>query len=348
MRGSAKMNLNSPYGFSFNVVGMRVNFVVEDLRSMKYIGCSTLAKSLYENLEIEKAWNSLNTDSDLDHFHTFGPFSLFLNLKENRPSVLTAHSTPRANVGNVLLSEDFWRKVYRKIYNKFDHIIAVSETSKKELIDIGINRNISVIYNGVDRGKFYFDEKARQEIRERYGLDEEDLVAINVGQKTVRKGIFDFISMAKKHPDIKFLWVGGMPYSGFSQSYREIKRAVSQKYHNLILPGYVEDLNAHYSAADFMLNPTNFETFGLTILEAMSVGLPVIMKDVEVFQELYSHSGMICKNKREMDSYMESLKDENYRKTMEKKSHETAEYFSIAKIAQQHIDLYRRIIEDAS
>lgn len=342
------MNLNIPYGFSFNVVQMKVNFVVEDFGSMKYVGCSTLAKSLYENLEIEKNWNSLNSNSDLDHFHTFGPFSLFMNLKESRPSVLTAHSTPRANVGNVLLSEDFWRKVYRNIYNKFDTIIAVSETSKKELLDIGIDQDISVIYNGVDRSKFYFDERARREIRDQYGLEDDDLLAINVGQKTVRKGIFDFIAMAKKHPDVKFLWVGGMPYSGFSENYREIKKALSRKYDNLILPGYVEDLNAHYSAADFMLNPSSFETFGLTILEAMSVGLPVIMKDVEVFLELYSHSGMICKNREEMGSCLESLKDENYRKIMEKRSLETAEQFNIGKIAQQHVDLYRRIKDNAS
>ncbi|MFP3910281.1 MAG: glycosyltransferase family 4 protein [Archaeoglobaceae archaeon] len=327
---------------------MKVNFVVEDVGSMKYVGCSTLAKSLYDNLEIEKAWNSLNSDSDLDHFHTFGPFSLFLNLKENRPSVLTAHSTPRANVGNVLLSEDFWRRVYSKIYNEFDNIIAVSETSKKELIDIGIERDISVIYNGVDRSKFYFDGEARKKIRDYYGLDEDELLVINVGQKTVRKGIFDFISMAKKNPDMKFLWVGGMPYSGFSEGYREIKNAVSQKYDNLILPGYVEDLIAHYCAADLMLNPSNFETFGLTILEAMSVGLPVIMKDVEVFQELYSHSGMICRNIEEMSSCLEYLRDENCRKIMAKKSLETAQHFDIKKIAQQHVDLYRRIKDNAS
>ncbi|MFO7966448.1 MAG: glycosyltransferase family 4 protein [Archaeoglobaceae archaeon] len=327
---------------------MRVNFVVEDFGSMKYIGCSTMAKSLYENLKVEKRWNSLNSNSDLDHFHTFGPFSLFLNLKESRPSVLTAHSTPRANVGNVLLSEDFWRKVYSKIYNKFDNIIAVSETSKKELLDMGICRDIIVIHNGVDRNKFYFNEKAREKIRSKYELKEDELLVINVGQKTVRKGIFDFISMAKKHPDVKFMWVGGMPYSGFSHDYREIKRAVSQKYDNLIFPGYVEDLNAHYSAADLMVNPSSFETFGLTILEAMSVGLPVIMKDMEVFQELYSHSGMICKNVEEMDSCLEDLKDENYRKITEKRSLETAELFDIEKIAQQHVDLYRRLSDNAS
>ncbi len=342
------MNLNSSNGFSFNVVRMRVNFVVEDFGSMKYVGCSTLAKSLYENLEIEKRWNSLKSDSDLDHFHTFGPFSLFLNLKEDRPSVLTAHSTPRANVGNVVLSEDFWRKIYTGIYNKFDNVIAVSETSKKELIDMGIYQDISVIYNGVDRNKFYFDEKARKEVRKQYGLVEDDLLVINVGQKTVRKGIFDFISMAKENPDLKFLWVGGMPYSGFSQNYREIKRAVSQKYDNLMLPGYVEDLKAHYCAADLMLNPSSFETFGLTILEAMSVGLPVIMKDVEVFQELYSHSGMICRNREEMNSCLNDLRDENYRKSMNKRSLEAAQHYDIVKIARQHVDLYRRIKDNAA
>lgn len=326
---------------------MKVNFVVEDFKAMKYLGCSTLAKNLYRNLPIKKEWNSAGGDFDVAHFHTFGPVAWYFLLRSSCPSILTAHSTPEANVNNVPFSEGFWRKVYRKIYNRFDHIIAVSEISKKELKEMGIEKDITVIYNGVDREKFSFSKEARRRVRKRHGLDEDDFLILNVGQKTLRKGVLDFIEISEKIPEAEFMWVGGMPYSIFSSGYRKIKREVNKDYQNLTFPGFSDSVRDYYCAADLFLTPSNFETFGLTVLEAMSTGLPVVMKDLEVFQEVYSESGIICKDTEEIIEQIRELKsNKGLREEYRKRSLKHAEKFNIKKIAKQHVELYKNIEND--
>ncbi|MEF8878868.1 MAG: glycosyltransferase family 4 protein [Candidatus Thermoplasmatota archaeon] len=328
---------------------MKANFIVEDFKAMKYIGCSTLAKNLYRNLSIEKEWNSTDDIFDVAHFHTFGPFAWYILLKRSCPSVLTAHSTPKANPGNVSLSEGFWRKVYRKIYNKFNYIIAVSETSKRELIDMGIRKDISVIYNGVDREKFSFSKEARNRIRKKHGLEEDDFLILNVGQKTPRKGFFDFVKTSRKVPDAEFIWVGGIPYSIFSSGHSEIKETVNKKYKNLTFPGFIERARDYYCAADLFLTTSNFETFGLTPLEAMSTGLPVIMKDLDVFEEIFSGGGILCEDLEEIVEMIKELKkNDSLRKKYRKKSLKHAEKFNIERIAEQHINLYKDIIQNVN
>lgn len=323
---------------------MKVDFVVEDFSGMKYIGCSTLAKSLYENLSIKKEWNSAEDRFDITHFHTFGPFAWYVLLKSTCPSVLTAHSTPKANSGNVPFSENFWKKIYRKIYNKFDHIIAVSETSREELIDMGIDRDISVIYNGVDRDKFSFSEERREKVRERLGLEDDDFLVINVGQKTLRKGVFDFIEISRRIPDAEFMWVGGMPYSVFSSGYSKIKKYTERDYDNLKFPGFVDSVVDYYCAADLFLVTSNFETFGLTVLEAMSMGLPVVLKGLEVFRELFSGVGLICGDLSEMVESIRKIKSsKNTKRKYKEKSLSHAQKFDIKNIAKKHVDLYKKL-----
>lgn len=326
---------------------MKVNFAVEDFGGMGYLGCSTLAKDLYRNLSVEKSWNSTGNNFDVTHFHTFGPWTWYLLLTSDCPSVLTAHSTPRGNIGNILSSKKFWRAAYKKIYNKFDHIIAVSETSKRELLDIGVTKEISVIYNGVDREKFSFDQDARKRIRKKHGLGEDDFLVLNVGQRTPGKGVFDFIEISQRVPEAEFIWAGGIPYSVFSPDYPKVKKQTKKDYDNLKFPGEIGNIRDYYCAADLFLTTSNFETFGLTALEAMSVGLPVVSKDLEVFEELFPESRIPCENKEEIIEWIRTLmEDENLRRKCRKRSLETSEKFDIKKIADQHVELYRKVSDN--
>ncbi|MDK2863402.1 MAG: 1,2-diacylglycerol-3-alpha-glucose alpha,2-galactosyltransferase, partial [Methanomicrobiaceae archaeon] len=77
---------------------MKVNFFVEDMLLFKYIGCATLAKTLYRALIRDEscpqvAWNAVNRDFDLVHYHTFGPLALANRAYSPGVKVLTAHST---------------------------------------------------------------------------------------------------------------------------------------------------------------------------------------------------------------------------------------------------------------
>ena len=137
---------------TYNNLGEEIHWVeiYKVNKNIKYLGCATAAKNLFNELskKNEISWNDKSFDYDLAHFHTFGPRSMLYAKRFKGKKIISAHSTPNLNVGNIAFPRVVnW--LYIPIYNRFDHIIAVSEKCKKELIDLNCKPGISTIYNGI-------------------------------------------------------------------------------------------------------------------------------------------------------------------------------------------------------
>lgn len=322
---------------------MRINFVVEDFGVFKYLGCATAAKNLYEELskKIDVSWNDKSTDFDIAHFHTFGPQSLIYAKKFKGKKIITSHSTPSLNRGNVILSTPL-SLLYKPLYNLFDHIISVSDKCKRELaVEMKIKKEITTIYNGIDVKKFSPNRAKRKKFRKRYGIDKNEFVVLTVAQRTPRKGIYDFLRLAKKLPQFKFLWVGEFPYKFFSKDYFKIKKAIENKSRNSIFPGFVNDITEVYSAADVFFMPSYAEGHSVVMLEALSMKLPIVARNLEEFREAFRES-IIYFN--EISEVNENTFDRSLLKKYKRRTRVVSN-FDIRKIAQQHINLYKRIIE---
>ena len=327
--------------------GMRVNFIVEDMGRFKYLGCATVAREIYLALskKIDVDWNGKGNDYDIFHFHTFGPYALYRLKRSKSINILTAHSMPSVNVGNIIGSRDLWEKIYRWIYNKFDHIVAVSNVCREELIQMGVKKDSSVIYNGIDLCRFVFSEEKRESFRRRYGLKDK-FVVLNVGQKTPRKGIYDFIEVARMLEDVTFVWVGGTPYSILSKDWKRVKMIERDLPKNVIFPGFIPDITEAYSGADVFFAPTHGETFGLTHIEAMACNLPVVTRDLEVFREIHGDKILLGKSVEDFARIIKRLKeDEDFRKRYSNCRKHVEERFNIEKICREHIDLYNRLLD---
>ena len=240
---------------------MKINFFVEDMLFFKHVGCATLAKMLYTALAREEpclkvAWNAHGRDFDLVHYHTFGPLALTNKKYSHGVKVLTAHSTPRLNAGNLVFSETV-NHFYPEIYGSFDHIITISPLCDKEVHEIVPDVPTTLIPNGVDRERFRPDPAKRAAFRETYGIGEDEWVVLTVAQQTPRKGIYDFLALSHEHQDIRFVWVGGFPYGRFSQDHSLIEERKNCCGENVLFTGFVDDITAAYCSADvFFIPPT--------------------------------------------------------------------------------------------
>ena len=323
---------------------MRINFVVEDMLFFKYIGCATLARMLYNALIRENscskiAWNAHGRDFDLVHYHTFGPLALTNKTYSHGVKVLTAHSTPRLNAGNLVLSETV-NHFYPEIYGSFDHIITISPLCDKEVHEIVPDVPTTLIPNGVDREKFRPDPEKRAAFREKYRIGEDERVVLTVAQQTPRKGIYDFLSLSHKHPEIRFIWVGGFPYGRFSQDHSRIEEKKSQAGRNVLFTGFVDDIASAYCGADLFFFPSYAEGLPIVILEALATGLAVVARRIPEFTGNFGDAILYFDRIEEAGTLLEN---QDLLRRHAALSRPFTEGFDIRTIANRHVDLYRKL-----
>ena len=323
---------------------MKVTFYVEDLLFFKYIGCATVAKTLYRQLAtmdgLELQWKGLPNHADLVHYHTFGPLALLNRRLAKGKRVLTAHSTPRINRGNISL-EKLINRQYPKIYGKYDHIITISEPCHEEVTRMVPDIPATLIPNGVNREFFQRDPEKAAAFRDRHGIPDGQEVVLSVAQLTPRKGLYDFLSIAKQSPEKTFVWVGGFPYGALSKDWRRIRRLKQRCGQNVIFPGYIDDIIGPYSAADTFLMPSYAETFGLVILEALSCGLPVVARDIPEFREIFGDTILFFQSRDEAAALIDD------RPLLSRYAAGARDYtaaYDIRDVARQHLDLYRELV----
>lgn len=132
-------------------------------------------------------------------------------------------------------------------------------------------QNLAIVGRGVDI-KLFNPARRNQALRRSWGAGEDDLVAIYVGrlaaEKNLDAAVKAFNAMRARQHRAKMVWVGDGPQRDILQ---------------LRNPGHVfagmctgENLAAHYASADVFLFPSQTETFGNVILEAMASGLAVV------------------------------------------------------------------------
>ena len=233
------------------------------------------------NVDVDRFFGS---GYDVVHLHTPLPTSFFISkFRFGRTHfVCTTNMTEEELDGlvpNFLIGLS--KKYLKYYYSNFSKIICSSEQIKSELDSAGFGKKTVFIPLGIDREFFRQDRSLGRKFREKYGLKRK--IVINVASIQKRKGIFDFAEMARRLPQYDFVWVGKMPMVGTLQYRDKIEKIVAGKRSNLFFPGYLqqEDLVNAYNAADVFLSPTYSETFGLTIIEAASCGIPVIIRDLK-------------------------------------------------------------------
>lgn len=171
---------------------------------------------------------------------------------------------------------------YKTIYDAFDLIINTSSYITKRVSTINSNdTKCKTVLNGIDVDRFY---NANPIPRQQLGLEENDFVIVYSGRLTKEKGILELI-LAIKHlqkTDIKLLIIGANAYGSNQKKTEFIQKLVdeSQSINKQILfTGFIDysQIPSYLKMADIAVVPSMWEEpFGLTVVEAMAAGLPLI------------------------------------------------------------------------
>jgi len=177
------------------------------------------------------------------------------------------------------------RAMYLATDRLSDVTVAVSPRVRERLISWGVPaRKIRVIPNGLDFERFAFDPEGRKAVRRELGIPLKDFVLGSVGRLDPIKG-YDLLIEAAEPLCKSGAWlllVGEGPEKARLEKLAR-ERNVGQR---VIFAGERRDVPQLLSAMDLFAAPSREETFGLSILEAVAVGLRVVFTECPALKDL--------------------------------------------------------------
>jgi len=232
-------------------------------------------------------------------------------------------------------------------------ILPVSTLVKDELLriyDIPESK-IQVIHPGVsiDRFKVLDQESCRYEIRQRHGLSQSDIVVLFVGMnfeikrlQLVLKGIAHLVGRKMTNSSLKLLVVG----KGDERRYLDMARDLGIQ-NRIFFAGVSREVEKYYLASDIFTMPSQFDTFGLAVLEAMTAGLPVIITQKVGARDLIDlgvHGFVLGKDPSPLDlsEKLAFLMKKENRMRLGDNARKAALHHSWDKVADQVADLYHK------
>lgn len=297
---------------------------------------------------------TLDPDDDYDilHINTIGPNSSPMIRKArhlNRKIVYHAHSTEEDFRNSFMLSNQIaplFKKRLVHLYSKADHIITPTPYSKKLIESYGIDLPIHAISNGIDLEKFNYNEDKIKAFHEYFNIKDEKVI-ICVGLFFVRKGILDFIEVAKRLPEYKFIWFGHVPLYSIPKQIRDI--VTKDHPDNVIFPGYVSGpvIEGAYCGADAFFFPSMEETEGIVVLEALASYQQVILRDIPVFDP-WMKDKVNCYKGHDVDSFTKLVDDVVCKRLpdVSAEGRKTAMERSIPEVGKQLRKVYEAVLKD--
>ena len=242
-----------------------------------------------------------------------------------------------------------FRRTIRQHAHQADRVIACSESTKKEIVDLlelPENR-IRVIYDAADN-MFQPVEanRARQQVAQVLGISHPFFLF--VGTLEPRKnlgGLLEAFSRAKVPHHLVI--AGGSGWKSSELRVQALSLSIEDKVH---FTGYIHDralFPALYSAATAFLFPSWYEGFGLPVLEAMACGCPVIASNTTSMPEV-GGDAMLYAAPEDANAWttaiQQAAEDESLRNDMRRKGLEQALKFSWRRCAEETMECYRSVL----
>lgn len=183
------------------------------------------------------------------------------------------------------------KQCFRKIVQQFsriccnrtDEIIVPTEKVKKLLGQYGVKRQVHVIPSGISLQKFAAPDKDHtQQLRQQFGISDHQTVLLYIGRLSAEKNIAELLTYIQKtesNQELVFLIVGDGPER---ESLEQQARHLHLK-SRVIFAGMVpfDQIQDYYALGDIFVSASTSETQGLTYIEALACGIPLLVRQDE-------------------------------------------------------------------
>ena len=183
-------------------------------------------------------------------------------------------------VGSYIRKKDI---LHRFTYANVDRVLAISDVIHRNVLETTPvpPERVMTLHDAVDTELFSIGRVSRTRVRKEFGLSDDMLVVGFVGRFSPGKGHEEFLEAAsilnKKYGNIRFIIVGEASFG--EQMYEQRIKAMARalKVDRVVhFTGFRKDVADVMAAFDIFAFPSHAEAFGVVLIEAMAMELPVI------------------------------------------------------------------------
>lgn len=312
------------------------------------------------NSEIEKEFRKYNFDIVHAH-HPFllGSKGLSLGKKYDKPVVFTYH-TRLEKYAHYLPGFFFIRRLFKnrvshfmikRFANKSDGIFAPTDSTREYLRNIGVRSMIKILPTGVDLDKYEHKEEELNKLKEKY-VKEDELTFITVSRLSKEKNLYfllDGLALIKEKLDKKFNCL----VVGDGSEKENLKEYVKDKglEDSVQFVGVVDyrDINKYYLISDLFIFASTTETQGMVLLEAMAGFTPVVAVRSSGTDDVIENGYNGYKTEEDIKDWSNKViklaKDQTLYEKTSQNARRTAEKHSLAKMAEQAVAMYKKVIK---
>ena len=238
---------------------------------------------------------------DLIHTHTEFSLGIFGRIMAKELKIPTVHTyhTIYEDYTHYLTHRkllDKRAKAFVRVFTKIccntaEQVIVPTEKVKELLLKYSVFKEISVIPTGVNLKKFNPDLHLKEDVlklRDEYGIKPDDKVLLYLGRISKEKNIAEIIEAMpeymRERNQVKFLIVGGGPEMEHLKQLTADRNMTDK----IIFTGPKpwDNIGLYYQLGDVFVSASQSETQGLTYIEAMAAGLPVVAKKDKCLDEI--------------------------------------------------------------
>ncbi|WP_302487231.1 glycosyltransferase [uncultured Megamonas sp.] len=266
-------------------------------KNVKFIKWKTAQREMKPLKDIKALWELYTILKKIDgvdiiHLHSskagfLGRIVSFL-LGKSKKTIYTPHAISflRLDISPKKRKIFIWMEKFASFFG--GKIVACSQSEKEAIEEQGI-KNVTFINNGIKPLKIEKKENISNKI-----------TIISVGRLSIQKNPKLFNDVALEfidNPDIQFIWCGD----------GELKSELNSP--NIKCTGWIErkELENYLANADIYLSTSLWEGLPLSVLEAMSVGLPVVLSNCVGNRDLVRDNGFLYKDKKEATNNINEL-----------------------------------------
>ena len=331
---------------------MKVLLYFEKQKQIKQSGIGRALSHQKKALELANVDYTLDPKEEFDFAHVNTYFNESMKLikkckKSKKIIIAHGHSTKedfKYSFRLWRLVQPFYNRYILRLYRSADAIITPTEYSKSLISKYkGVNCPIYAISNGIMLEDYVYKDENVKAFDDLFKLPKDQKIVICAGLYFERKGIRDFFEIARKMPDVTFIWFGHL---NKTLTQLKILRAIKKRPKNVLMPGYVDIkvLRGAFHRANCFLFLSYEENEGIAVLEAMASKLPVIVRDIPVFNPWLKDNEHVLKGKNN-EEFIEKLNYifNNDMSNMTDNAYKVVEERTLDKIGAQIKEVYERV-----